>query len=787
MRIDQFCTLIGNAVGTGGAGGGAYGSEMDRCMIIGNTATNGDGYGGGVSFCTVNNSLLTGNLSCVNGGGAMYGTLNNCTIVANSAAVSGGGAGDSDMNNCIIYYNMAPAAENYVLDGEISGTLNYCCIAQSLGIGTGNITNEPQLADIAHISATSPCRGAGSTNYSTGLDIDGEPWLNPPSIGCDEFYPAGITGSLSVGSQANYTNVATQFTVDFIGTIDGHASYNVWDFGDGTLVSNRLYLSHTWTAGGNYPVTLTAYNQDNPEGVSATTMLIVLQNPMHHVALDSVNPVAPYLSWDTAATNIQDAVDTAFAGGTVLVTNGIYQNGGRVVYGLLTNRVAVTKPIMVQSANGPAVTFIQGYQDTNSIVADDAVRCVYLTNNAVLSGFTLTNGATRADGDENLEQSGGGILCDSTNAVVTNCVLIGNAANNAGGGANQGTFNQCLFVGNAVGNSSGGYGGGANNCLLNNCVLTNNVAGAVSAPAARVPVGRNPKPLVIVSVFGGGAENSTLNNCKLFNNIAQLGGGVDSSTANNCLLISNNASFGGGASSSSLNNCTVAGNGAGNWGGGVDQCTLNNCIDYYNSPPDGYSSYNYCCIPSDPGGPGNITNRPEFVNWTNNDFHLRSNSPCINSGDNSYISLTNDLDGNPRFVGLTVDLGPYEFQSPLSVLSYAWAQQYGLPTDGSVDYADLDGTGMNDWQKWIAGLDPTNAASVLAMLPPLATNNAMGVTVSWQSVSNRTYYLQSSTNLEAQPAFLTIQSNIAGQAGTTSYTDPTATSAGPYFYRVGVQ
>ena len=121
------------------------------------------------------------------------------------------------------------------------------------------------------------------------------------------------------------------------------------------------------------------------------------------------------------------------------------------------------------------------------------------------------------------------------------------------------------------------------------------------------------------------------------------------------------------------------------------------------------------------------------------------------------------------------------------MISYAWAQQYGLPTDGSVDYADLDGTGFNVYQDWIAGLNPTNALSVLAMLPPAPTNNPSGLVVSWESVSNITYFLQSSTNLGAHPAFSTIQSNLLGQAGTTTYTDTNAVGNGPIFYRVGVQ
>ena len=99
-------------------------------------------------------------------------------------------------------------------------------------------------------------------------------------------------------------------------------------------------------------------------------------------------------------------------------------------------------------------------------LSSGAVRCVYVGSNAVLSGFTLTNGyATR---DTISDIYGGGTYGEQS-AVVTNCILSGNSAA-MGGGAFGGTLNNCLLTRNSGALDSYG-GGGAFQATLNNCLI----------------------------------------------------------------------------------------------------------------------------------------------------------------------------------------------------------------------------------------------------------------------------------------------------------------------------
>ncbi len=343
-------------------------------------------------------------------------------------------------------------------------------------------------------------------------------------------------------------------------------------------------------------------------------------------------------------------------------------------------------------------------------------------------------------------------------STLNDCTLSGNLSYSDGGGAVGGTLNNCTLSGN-----SGRDVGGAASCTLNHCSLTGNWAYGHADYGGSG--GGN----------GGGAGDCTLNNCTLVGNWCYAhtgygadggyGGGAVGGTLNSCTLSGNSATHGGGASGSILNNCTLTGNSAGDAAGAL-WGTLNNCIVL-----DGTSgsTLNHCW-----------TADPLFASGT---LRLQSNSPCINAGNNSFVTNATDLDGNPRIAGGTVDIGAYEFQGNGLSGFPAWLWQYGLPIDGSADFTDPDGDGMNNWQEWIAGTDPTDSASALRLLPPAVT--PPGLLLRWSSDTNHAYFIERASSLTPPITFSLLRTNVPGLPGTTIYLDPNAPSAAAALYRVG--
>ena len=693
-------------------GGGVWcesSGVLSNCVLTGNLAYI---YGGGACDGTLYNCMLTGN-SAYKGGGAYDSTLYNCTLTGNSAAYGGGASGGA-LYNCIVYYNEAAFDANYH-----SSTFNYSCTTPYPG-SLGNITSEPQLASFSHLAVGSPCRGAGHSDYATGTDIDGEAWRVPPSMGCDEVVAGAITGALSVSAWAAPTNVAVGFPIQFRADILGRTARSVWYFGDGTVLSNKPYAAiHAYASPGVYAVLLRAYNESYPQGITATVTVYVAARMIHYVKLGNATPIAPYTSWETAATNIQDAIDAADkVGALVLVSNGIYATGGRVVYGELTNRIAITKPVTVRSVNGPTMTIIQGAGSVDYDGSD--VRCAYVGINAVLEGFTLTNGMAWSH-----DYTGGGALCESS-GVLSNCVLTRNSVR-YGGGAYGGTLYNCTLSGNwahygggayystlynctLTGNRVGWDGGGTYYSTLYNCTLTDNRAqqggGAIGGALYNCRLTGNS-----ADYSGGGVHDGTLFNCTLTGNSAygftSHGGGASWSTLYNCMLTGNSAYKGGGVFFGTLHNCTLTGNSA-EYAGGAWYGTQYNCIVYYNIASSDSNwldcILNYSCTTPDPGGIGNITNDPRFVNAAAGDYHLQPISPCINAGTNQdWMIGATDLDGNPRIdASGRVDMGAYEYQGPIVSAVTIWLSN-AVPgrVDGGPDSAvelgvkfrsDVDGT-----------------------------------------------------------------------------------------------
>ena len=490
--------------------------------------------------------------------------------------------------------------------------------------GFSGITSPVLTVSNAQPEHTGPYDVVVTNNYGAvtsavaNLEVRGEPRILQQPVNRfailsrDTSFVVAVAGGIPLSYQWYFGEVPLSEEGRFSGTASPILA--IQDVQAGDVGEYRLVISNAWG--------------------SITSAVVALNlSVVRYVNVNNPTPASPYTTWATAATVIQDAINAAGIGDEILVTNGVYQSGsvsvGKPYYA--GHRIALNKPLSVLSVNGPAVTTILGDVVPH---AGSGRRCAYLTNGAFLAGFTLTAGAVDVGINSSDNQRGGGVLCQSTDCIVSNCIITGNVAGYYGGGVYSGTLINCVVANNTVRNLAGtrtGYGGGAYGSILKHCIVRNNY-----------------------SRYGGG--------------------GVSSGTLTNCLLTGNSAVWGAGAYSGTLVNCTVTGNAGfddgglgGGGGGGTASSTLLNSIviqntGYYGTPNVYGGSLSYSCTTPFREGEGNLIDDPAFVDTASGNYRLQTNSPCLNAGTNGPVTWDGDLDGRPRVVDGRVDMGAYELQ-----------------------------------------------------------------------------------------------------------------------------
>lgn len=627
-------------------GGGVWCASSEaavvNCVIRTNTAAGG----GGAYRGTIRNSLLSSNVSSVmtGGAGAYDATLINCTVVSNAGyGIVASVPGAATATNCILYFNAI---------GSFFGTphvQNSCTIQNPIN-GSSNITANPLFfVDGIQLQTNSPCRSAG-LNIATGLDLFGRAWATPPSMGCAEVTLLPMPASPVV----RLTSDPVGFEVS-VSTFNGEPPLSLAWLKDGVPLTNDTRVSNV--SGTNLIVSgvrssdaggysLVASNSWGAVTSLVATVVIRFVDP------SSANPALPYDQWATAASSLQQAIDAAMPGEIILVTNGVFATGGRVVSDGLTNRVVINKAVLVHSVNGPEFTAIQGAIDPASTNGPTSVRCAWLTTNAILSGFTLSGGSTLGFGG-NGAVYGGGAWCPSTNAVLVNCIVTNNSARTGGGGVFQVVARNSRIAGNS--------GGGAYRSLLINCSLSGNT---------------------LQSGYGSAAHQSRLINCSVTGNIS-LG-------------------FSASIYQGSLVNCTITGNSLQPSGPAIMAATLTNCIVWNNRTSSGQITNVFACTGvyncTDLliAGDGNITSDPQLLG---DGVHLSKTSPCRGTGLASVLQGT-DIDSQPWSDGAAIGCdgwGP----EPIIVLAPSTGLKLDTPVALNISCAEISGDGpfATWWEK----------------------------------------------------------------------------------------
>ncbi len=698
-----------------GRGGALYiraGMTVIDCTIVSNVIRNNrDTDGGGGVYMDgglLRNSLVADNNADWHGGGIFVagGIIESVTVAGNRISEAGKVAGvfisgaNPIVSNSVFAANIREFDDVDVSVSDTGGTLAYSLTVPGR-TGTGNIDGDPGFADPEagnyRLLPSSPAIDAAfETPWMTGaFDLDGNARIrgDGPDMGCFEA-PGPGEGPLSIGFTADtisgFDSLQVVFTAAVNGTNTSGLTYQ-WDFdNNGTFDdegSDLRVVTNTYTPG-IWSVRLRVTNELDEEDVLIRADYITVFSSEIYVSPDGDGNDG--LSWETAFTNIPAAL--AFAA----YSNTIYL-AGKTFPVQQTINWAGHQDVRIQGGyEADPATVGPGPRDSTqwpTIIARDpaggSFRPLYVWGliDCVIEQVTITGGHTPSGGETPVGSgSGGGMWIESSVLDIVDCVFSNNQGNASVNGHGWGgavysanstvAIRGTRFVNNRAHNGSGSNSGrtlgGAlaareGTLTVLNCEFIGNDSDAYGHQ------GSWGSAIYTESVTGWMRNILVVGNRAGPNRARGLGGGIflnNDMVLENATVVSNQVWNDFSYNPHTGHAGTTAGGVYALGGAITNSIVWNNENREASSISDVYASdlnrFAYTCA-SDliHGENHNITVDPMFVDPDAGDYRLQHGSPAIDTGINQpWMIEAVDLDGAPRILMGTVDMGCYETVPP---------------------------------------------------------------------------------------------------------------------------
>jgi hypothetical protein len=325
---------------------------------------------------------------------------------------------------------------------------------------------------------------------------------------------------------------------------------------------------------------------------------------------------------------IQEGIDSAAKGDTVLVADGVYSGPGNV--NLMFNGIDIA--LKSERGNEHTVIDCEGKARGFFIVGP-------LTEATIIEGLAIVNGNSESD-----VMGGGGMFVGGCRPTITGCKFVechamGTLSGIGGGGAiifqNSGShLVGCWFEGNTGESLGGAIVVNTSQMVIRNCHFDSNralgtesIGGGIAVVTTGDEIGPRISQCDLANNEAGAggaiyATDAVIDSCTIRGNDAESGGGVflfdcliSSSTLSGNTASLNGGGYAGGGLESLISNCVIDGNTAVASGGGLrllDRCDVTESIIVSNSAETGGgaacsrlpSSFRSCTIASNSAAQG---------------------------------------------------------------------------------------------------------------------------------------------------------------------------------------